>query len=129
MKELQPTLLHLQSNTLIDLPSKFYTLSIGKPGTHSNPDINLADFPDSDIVSRLHFEIRQVRGDYFIEDLSSINGTYLNNTLLEPLKPYKLNFNDRIDLGKGQRFTLLFVDLRGCLKSFEGSNFMLIASP
>ncbi len=111
MKELQPKLLHLQSNTLIDLPSKFYTLTIGKLGAESIPDIDLADLPGSDIVSRSHVEIRQVRGNYFIEDSNSSNGTYLNNTLLEPLKPYNLNFNDRIDLGKGQKFTLLFVDI------------------
>lgn len=111
MKELQPKLLHLQSNTLIDLPSKFYTLSIGKVGTGSTPDIDLADLPGSDIISRLHTEIRQVRGNYFIEDSNSSNGTYLNNTLLEPLKPNNLKFNDRIDLGKEQKFTLLFVDI------------------
>lgn len=53
-------------------------------------------------VSRKHFKIYSVKYqlgqivDYFIVDLGSMNGTWLNGEKLEPNKPYKLSSNDSI---------------------------------
>lgn len=47
-------------------------------------------------VSRLHARITFRDDRYFIEDLNSTNGTYLNDTALEYHQPCELKINDRI---------------------------------
>ncbi len=60
------------------------------------------------VVSRLHAKI-WVQGDtYFIEDVGSANGTFLNGTKLEPKTRYHLNSSDKINLGKGDLVTFIF---------------------
>lgn len=106
-QEQLPRLLHLQTTTLIWLPP-LPVIRIGKSGGQWTPEIDVSEFPDSDIASRSQAEIR-VQGDaYFIEDLGSTNGTYLNRSLLRPFTPYQLQFGDRIDFGKDELFTFLF---------------------
>lgn len=50
-------------------------------------------------ISRLHAKILKKEGEYYIEDLNSTNGTYLNGEKLEYHKSKKLNKNDRIQFG------------------------------
>lgn len=54
---------------------------------------------DTDGVSRIHAKITRRKGEYYIEDLNSTNGTYLNEKLLEYHKEWKLKRNDRIRFG------------------------------
>ena len=60
--------------------------------------------PSNDIVvdepgiSRQHAGIRSDRGGYWIEDLSSRNGTFVNGTQIEG-EGQRLRDQDRIDLG------------------------------
>lgn len=48
-------------------------------------------------VSRLHAEIRQEKGSFFLVDLASTNGTFLND---KPVKKEKLKDKDTISLGE-----------------------------
>ena len=107
-----PRLIHIQSATLIELPQKFTVIRIGKAHTNWIPDIDVSDFVNSDVVSRSHLEIRIQGNDYFVEDLGSSNGTYLNHSRLAPFTPYKLCCDDRINLGKDELFTFLFREAR-----------------
>ena len=50
-------------------------------------------------VSRLHARILRRDKQYFIEDLNSTNGTYLNDVQLEYHQPQALQRNDRIRFG------------------------------
>lgn len=50
-------------------------------------------------VSRLHARITRLEGDYFIEDLNSTNGTYVNDVMLEYHQPRQLKPKDRICFG------------------------------
>ncbi len=50
-------------------------------------------------VSRLHARIIRQEDRYFIEDLNSTNGTFLNEVELEYHQPQELNKNDRIRFG------------------------------
>lgn len=115
MRQLQ--LVHLQSNAVIDLPERFYSLTIGsrKPKDYVENDIDIfvdiSQYPDSSIVSGLHFEIQRVRDKYFVKDLESANGTYLNGSRLEPFKPVILKPGYKIDLGKGGKFSLVFTEV------------------
>lgn len=50
-------------------------------------------------VSRVHARILRQEGAYYLEDLNSTNGTYLNGELLEYHITRKINRNDRIRFG------------------------------
>jgi len=101
-------LLHLQTQTKIELPSHLSVIHLGKPNDQIPPDIDVSGFPNSEIVSRVHADIR-VEGDtYYLEDVGSANGTYINHTPLPKGDRHRLRKGDRISLGKGDMVTFLF---------------------
>ncbi len=72
-------------------------------------DAGRAIFPDVDLsseeglergVSRRHARISRRGGEVFIEDLNSLNGTFLNATRLVPELPYPVKDGDEMQLGK-----------------------------
>lgn len=102
------SLLHTQTDTKIELPGDLNVIHIGKPNEQIPPDIDVSGFPDSSVVSRIHADIR-VEGDtYFLEDVGSSNGTYVNHTPLPPGNRHRLRAGDRIALGKGDLVTFVF---------------------
>ena len=101
-------LVHIQSNTAVELPANLSVIHIGKPNDLVPPDIDVSGFPNSEVVSRTHADIR-VEGDaYYIEDVGSSNGTYINNTPLSKGNRHRLRPGDRISLGKGDMVSFLF---------------------
>lgn len=102
------TLLHLQSNTTIEISSSLNVVHIGKPNGHIPPDIDVAGFPDSEVVSRVHADIRIEDDAYYIEDVGSSNGTYINHAPLLRGNRHRLRAGDRIALGKGDLVTFIF---------------------
>lgn len=101
-------LFHVQTNTSIEFPLNLAVIRIGKPNDQSPPDIDVSHLPDDEVVSRIHAQIRVEGSHYFIEDLGSSNGTFLNNIKLQPRTTYQLNFGDKIDLGQGAKVTFIF---------------------
>ena len=102
------SLLHLQSNTTIEIADNLNVVHIGKPNGQIPPDIDVAGFPDSEVVSRLHADIR-IEGDaYYLEDVGSSNGTYVNHSPLVKGNRHRLRPGDRIALGKGDLVTFIF---------------------
>lgn len=102
------SLLHLQSNTTIEIPSCLDVVHFGKPNEQIPPDIDVAGFPDSEVVSRVHADIR-IEGDtYYVEDTGSANGTYINHAPLQKGNRHRLRTGDRIALGKGDLVTFIF---------------------
>jgi pSer/pThr/pTyr-binding forkhead associated (FHA) protein len=106
-----PKLLHIQSNTYIELPLHLPVIHIGKPNERIKPNIDVSKFPNADVVSRVHATIYIEGNTYFIEDAGSVNGTYLNHNLLVPKTRYSINIGDRIDLGKDNQVTFIFLFL------------------
>lgn len=101
-------LLHVQTNTVIELQQNLPLIRIGKPNDRIPPNIDVSGFPDSEIVSRVHANIL-VEGDvYYIEDVGSSNGTYINNLSLAYGNRHRLRVGDRIALGKGDKVTFIF---------------------
>jgi len=101
-------LLHVQTKTTIELPPSLSVIHIGKTNDQIPPDIDVSGFPNSEIVSRVHADIR-VEGDaYFVEDVGSSNGTYINHNPLPQGNRHRLRAGDRISLGKGDLMTFLF---------------------
>lgn len=65
------------------------------------PDIDLDAFDDDAKVSRRHARISRNNGSYFIEDLGSTNGTYVNRgRRLLPGNIQILNDGDEVIVGK-----------------------------
>lgn len=101
-------LLHVQTNTTVELPATLAVIHLGKPNDRIPPDVDVSGFPNSEIVSRIHADIR-VEGDiYYLEDVGSSNGTYVNNSPLPSGNRHRLRPGDRIALGKGDKVTFLF---------------------
>ncbi len=104
----QARLFHVQSNTTIELPIGVSVVHLGKPNDRVPPDIDVSGLADSDIVSRVHANIRLEGDAYYIEDVGSANGTYINSFLLPVGDRHRLRSGDRIALGKGDKVSFLF---------------------
>lgn len=108
LQQLTARLIYVQSDRLIELPQNVSVIHIGKPNDRIPPDIDVSGFPNSEIVSRIHADIR-IEGDaHYVEDVGSSNGTYINNSPLLPGNRHRLRPGDRISLGKGDLMTFLF---------------------
>ncbi|MGK7932550.1 MAG: FHA domain-containing protein [Microcystaceae cyanobacterium] len=102
------SLLHVQTQKSIDIPNNLNVIHIGKPNEQIPPDIDVSGFGNSEVVSRIHADIR-VEGDtYYLEDMGSSNGTYVNHTPLPSGNRHCLRQGDRISLGKGDLVTFIF---------------------
>ena len=78
-------------------------VSIGRldPASASFPDVDLtSDGGLEKGVSRRHAKITRRGSEVFIEDLGSINGTFLNRKRLTPYFPETLKSGDELQLGK-----------------------------
>jgi pSer/pThr/pTyr-binding forkhead associated (FHA) protein len=65
------------------------------------PDVDLT--PDGGLeggVSRRHARVHQQKTQFFIEDLGSANGTFLNGQRLTPYLPHPLRDGDEVQLGR-----------------------------
>lgn len=101
-------LIHVQTSTDLELPQNVSVIHLGKPNDLIPPDVDVSGFPNSEIVSRTHADIR-IEGDaYYIEDVGSSNGTYINNTALPKGNRHRLKPGDRISLGKGDLVSFIF---------------------
>ena len=84
-------------------------VSLTKEVTIGRLDLVSASFPDVDLttddaldkgVSRRHAKITQRGREVFIEDLGSMNGTFVNRKKLTPYLPEALRNGDQLQLGK-----------------------------
>ncbi|MBU7584988.1 MAG: FHA domain-containing protein [Nostoc sp. TH1S01] len=108
LQQVTARLVHIQSDREIELPQSLSVIHIGKPNDRIPPDIDVSGFSNSEIVSRIHADIR-VEGDaFYVEDVGSSNGTYINNLPLLPGNRHRLRPGDRISLGKGDLVTFIF---------------------
>lgn len=60
---------------------------------------------DSKLTSRHHCLIQKIKDAYFVKDLSSTNGTFINGSRIPPDKYVKLNPGDKLTVG-GQSLVL-----------------------
>jgi ribosomal protein L40E len=108
LQSLSASLFHIQTNTKIEIPHNLAVIHIGKPNNQVPPDVDVSGFPNSEIVSRIHADIRVDGDGYYIEDLGSSNGTYVNHVPLLQGNRHLLRPGDRIALGKGDKVTFIF---------------------
>jgi len=82
-------------------------IRIGRPdkSTNATPDLDLSPYHGAELgVSRYHAEIVLKDGEYFLKDMGSRNGTWINQDKIQPYRQMPLNDNDQIRFG---HFTLL----------------------
>jgi ribosomal protein L40E len=101
-------LLHVQTNTILEIPPHLQVVHLGKPNEQVPPDLDISGFPCAEVVSRIHANIRVEGENYYIEDIGSANGTYINHNVLAKGNRHLLRDGDRIGLGKGDLVTLIF---------------------
>jgi hypothetical protein len=71
------------------------------PTRGHSPELDLTpDGGQMEGVSRIHALIYQTNGSLVIEDMASVNGTYLNGLRLMPCLPYGLKAGDTLHLGR-----------------------------
>jgi ribosomal protein L40E len=101
-------LLNLQTDKILEIPPHLSVVHLGKPNETSPPDIDVSGLPCSEVVSRIHANIRVEGENYYIEDVGSANGTYINHNSLAKGNRHLLRSGDRISLGKGDLVTFIF---------------------
>ncbi|MEM9213560.1 MAG: FHA domain-containing protein [Cyanobacteria bacterium P01_F01_bin.150] len=99
--------IHTYTNTAVEVPPNLSVVHIGKPNDRVPPDIDVSGFKDSEVVSRVHADLRLEGDSYYIEDVGSSNGTYVNNIPLMPGNRHMLRAGDRIALGKGDKVSFI----------------------
>ncbi|MEH2294090.1 MFS transporter [Nostoc sp.] len=101
-------LFHPETNKTILLPENFELVTIGKPNPRIPPDVDISDLPNSRVVSRAHAQIRFDGEEYYIQDLGSANGTFINKYPLIPGIWYKLKSGLSFSLGRRDAVTFVF---------------------
>ena len=104
---LNPKLFHMQTRTSIELAS-MPVIHIGKSNHRVSPHIDASGWPNSSIISRIHAAIRFDGGSWFIEDVGSTNGTFVNDEILALGERHRLQPGDQIGLGHPDLVTFLF---------------------
>ena len=92
----------LETGRQVELPMH-KEANIGRldPSTATFPDLDLTEDQGQEKgVSRRHAKITRKGAMLFLEDLGSVNGTYLNGKRLTPYLPHSLKNEDEIRLGK-----------------------------
>ena len=91
------------SNTSLELPQDKAEIVLGREDAVSGvfPEINLEPFGAQDAgVSRRHLKIHHSGRSWMVEDLNSINGSFLNRQRLVPGQPTQLKHGDELRVGK-----------------------------
>ncbi|MGJ3239088.1 MAG: FHA domain-containing protein [Anaerolineae bacterium] len=79
------------------------TIVIGRrdPKRRINPTLDLTEDYGAKLgVSRMHAEMNYVNGKYYIKDTGSANGTWVNDTKLQPFQPHVVMTGDQIRIGQ-----------------------------
>ena len=92
------------------LPSGEQTIYIGRLNDEFPIQVDLSGLPNSDLISRVHAAIHLENEVYYLEDAGSANGTWLNETKIEPGIRFRqqLNPGDTIAFGRNQTVKLTF---------------------
>jgi len=95
-------LMDMDINAQFPLPAD-NEITIGRVDPHRGirPDIDLSKYDPASRISRRHARITSRGGQFYIEDLGSANGTFVNGrTRLKPQEPYPLVNGDVLKIGE-----------------------------
>jgi hypothetical protein len=92
----------VSSNISLELPADRLELVVGREDAVSGvfPEINLEPFGAQDAgVSRRHIKLHNSGGNWVVEDLNTVNGTFLNRQRLAASQVAPLKHGDELRLG------------------------------
>lgn len=104
---------------VLNIPIYPDTLKIGRQNTPKTSNKITDGYFDSRVLSRNHAELFIKDNQLYIRDLKSSNGTFINDTKLEPYKDYKLSINDKIDLGTTLESQMAHKKITCIIKEFD----------
>jgi pSer/pThr/pTyr-binding forkhead associated (FHA) protein len=104
------TLVSQETDERLELPAEKTTIYLGRPNEEINIDIDLSQFPNAEIISRVHASIILEGDTYYLEDAGSQNGTALNGEEIKPGARYrkKLSHGDTITFGRKRKMNFTF---------------------
>jgi serine/threonine protein kinase len=85
-----------------EMPVRRSPLLLGRARTEEGhrPDFDMAFYDPEGYVSRRHAQILKARNGYFVTDMGSSNGTYVNDRPIPAHRPWLLRNGDRIAIGE-----------------------------
>jgi hypothetical protein len=90
-----------RANPIIVNGAKHITIGRRDPKRRINPTIDLTEEEGAKLgVSRMHAELNFLNGQYYLKDTGSSNGTWINDTKLQPYQPHPVNSSDQIRIGQ-----------------------------
>ena len=103
-------LLHEETGTKFELPIGEKEIYIGKENEELRVHVDVAELPNSDIVSRVQATILAEKDGFYLEDAGSLNGTHLNDEEIKAGARYRklLKNGDKISFGKNRKMHLIF---------------------
>ncbi|GAV29060.1 hypothetical protein PMKS-002539 [Pichia membranifaciens] len=104
---------------VLNIPIYPDTLKIGRQNTPKTSNKITDGYFDSRVLSRNHAELFIKDNQLYIRDLKSSNGTFINDSKLEPYKDYKLSINDKIDLGTTLESQMAHKKITCIIKEFD----------
>lgn len=104
---------------VLNIPVYPDTLKIGRQNTPKTSNKITDGFFDSRVLSRNHAELFVRDDSLMIRDLKSSNGTFINDTKLEPYKEYQLHIGDQIDLGTTLESQMAHKKITCIIKEFD----------
>lgn len=104
---------YLQSETGQTFPLDADMMLVGRKDVKRGllVDIDLTSLDNRKIVSRKHALLEHKKGEWFLTDQGSVNGTWLNGHQLTAHRPYPLQNNDEVIFGRNG-VILRFVETR-----------------
>lgn len=99
---------HVQTDRKFEIQSSLTIIHLGRPNDEIPPDLDLSGLPNADVVSRIHADMRLEADGYYLEDMGSANGTYVNGQRLLQGNRHLLTPGDRFSLGKEDKVTFIF---------------------
>jgi pSer/pThr/pTyr-binding forkhead associated (FHA) protein len=93
----------VRSGRQVHFPLPITEIRVGRrdPSRGHTPELDVTpDGGQMEGVSRIHALIYQTNGHLVVEDMASVNGTYLNGLRLMPCLPYGLRAGDKLHLGR-----------------------------
>lgn len=106
----QAILVCQETDERFKLPTNVSKINIGRKHDQVPIHVDLTNITHADLISRFHAAIELENGLYYLEDMDSANGTWLNSQSIKPGTRFRqqLRHGDTIAFGRSQTVKLTF---------------------
>ncbi|MCC0176459.1 FHA domain-containing protein [Waterburya agarophytonicola K14] len=104
----QAALICQDTDTRYELPVEETTINIGRVNEQFPIHIDLTNIAHASLISRIHASIHWEQNRYYLEDVGSSNGTWLNGKPIKPGTRFRQEIRDRDTIAFGRSQTVKF---------------------